>query len=68
MAQSYPPVLTAQHMLFTLQLTYIRALNEEWEAAIALQNYALMGGLEMPMSEGTDETTRNLPSASGGGN
>lgn len=67
MAQPYPPVLIAQQMLFSLQLSYIKALNEEWEAAIALQNYALMGGLEEPLSVGTDETTRNLPNAGGGG-
>jgi len=68
MAQAYPHVLTAQHLLFTLQLTYIQALNEEWRAAIALQNYALMNGLDEPMSIGSDSTTMNLPTAPGGGN
>lgn len=68
MAQAYPHVLTAQHLLFTLQLTYIQALNEEWRAAIALQNYALMNGLDEPMSVGSDSTTMNLPTAPGGGN
>ncbi|MBW4039435.1 MAG: TolC family protein [Acidobacteria bacterium] len=68
MAQSYPHVLTAQHLLFTLQLTYIQALNEEWRAAIALQNYALMNGLDEPMSIGSDSTTMNLPTAPGDGN
>jgi cobalt-zinc-cadmium efflux system outer membrane protein len=67
MAQPYPHVLTAQHLLFTLQLTYIQALNEEWRAAIALQNYTLMNGLDEPMSVGTDSTTMNLPTAPGGG-
>ncbi len=66
MAQAYPHVLTAQHMLFTLQLTYVQALNEEWKAAIALQNYTLMNGLDEPMSIGTDSTTINLPTAPGG--
>lgn len=68
MAQPYPRVLTAQKMLFTLQLTYIQALNEEWRAAIALQNYTLMNGLDEPMSVGQDSTTMNLPTAPGGNN
>ncbi len=65
MSQEYPPVLTAQHMLFTLQLGYTEALNQEWRAAIALQNYALMNGLDQPISTGTDSTTINLPTAPG---
>jgi cobalt-zinc-cadmium efflux system outer membrane protein len=63
MSQEYPPVLAAQHMLFTLQLGYTEALNEEWRAAIALQNYALMNGLDEPISTGTDSTTINLPTS-----
>jgi cobalt-zinc-cadmium efflux system outer membrane protein len=66
MALEYPAVLVAQHLLFTLQLGYIEALNQEWRAAIALQNYALMNGLEEPVSIGTDSTTINLPTAPGG--
>jgi len=65
MAQAYPHVLAAQRLLFTLQLAYIRALNEEWKAAIALQNYTLTNGLEQPMSVGTESTTMNLPTAGG---
>ncbi len=68
MAQAYPHVLTAQHMLFTLQLAYVHALAEEWSAALALQNYTLMNGLDEPMSVGSDTTTMNLPSTPGGGN
>ncbi len=68
MAQAYPHVLAAQHMLFTLQLTYLHALNEEWRAALALQNYTLMNALDEPMSVGGDTTERNLPTAPGGGN
>ncbi len=63
MAQSYPHVLTAQQMLFTLQLRYIQALDREWQAAIALQNYALMNGLDQPLNAGDDSTTLNLPAA-----
>jgi cobalt-zinc-cadmium efflux system outer membrane protein len=66
MALEYPAVLIAQHLLFTLQLGYTEALNQEWRAAIALQNYALMNGLDEPISVGTDSTTMNLPTASGG--
>lgn len=65
MSQEYPPVLSAQHMLFTLQLGYTEALNEEWQAAIALQNYALAAGLEEPVMYGSDSTTINLPTAPG---
>jgi cobalt-zinc-cadmium efflux system outer membrane protein len=65
MALEYPPVLQAQRMLFTLQLGYTGALLEEWRAAIALQNYALMNGLDEPLSTGTDSTTINLPTAPG---
>ena len=68
MAQAYPHVLTAQHMLFTLQLSYVHALDEEWRAAIALQNYTLMNGLEEPLSVGPDTTTMSLPTAPGGEN
>ena len=65
MALEYPAVLAAQHMLFTLQLGYTQALNEEWRAAIALQNYALTNGLDEPVSTGSDSTTINLPTAAG---
>jgi cobalt-zinc-cadmium efflux system outer membrane protein len=65
MALEYPAVLVAQHMLFTLQLGYTEALNQEWRAAIALQNYALMNGLGEPISTGTDSTTINLPTEPG---
>ena len=65
MSLEYPPVLTAQHMLFTLQLGYTEALNQEWRAAIALQNYALTNGLDEPVSTGDDSTTMNLPTAPG---
>ncbi len=68
MGQAYPHVLAAQRMLFTLQLTYIQALEEEWRAAIALQNYTLMNGLDEPASTGQDSTTLNLPTAPGLGN
>ncbi len=68
MAQAYPHVLTAQHMLFTLQLAYLHALNEQWRAAIALQNYTLTDGLDQPMSVGQDSTMMNTPTAPGGSN
>ena len=65
MGQSYPHVLASQKMLFTLQLSYIQALHEEWRAVIALENFTLMDGLEMPGGVGSDETMRNLPTAAG---
>lgn len=64
MALAYPNVLVAQHMLFTLQLGYVQALDREWRAAIALQNYTLMNGLDAPIDLGDDSTTLNLPTGS----
>ncbi|MEO6964890.1 MAG: hypothetical protein ABI076_03210 [Acidobacteriaceae bacterium] len=52
-------------MLFTLQLSYVPALDREWGAAIALQNYALMSGLDSAIDVGNDSTLMNLPT---GGN
>lgn len=65
MSLEYPAVLAAQHMVFILQLGYTEALNQEWRAAIALQNYALMSGLDEPIMTGNDSTTINLPTAPG---
>lgn len=61
MAQDYPAVLTAQRLLFSLQMSYVQALAGEWDAAIALENYTLMNGLEMPVAVGSDTTTMNTP-------
>ncbi|MHB1698626.1 MAG: TolC family protein [Acidobacteriaceae bacterium] len=66
MSLEYPPVLAAQEMFFTLQLGYTEALDQEWQAAIALQNYSLMDGLDDPINTGSDSTTINLPTAPGG--
>lgn len=63
MAQIYPAVLHAQGMFFTLQLNYIHALDTEWSAALALQNYTLMNSLEEPGTSGTDATDRNRPTS-----
>jgi outer membrane protein, heavy metal efflux system len=65
MAQAYPQVLVSQRTLFQLQISYIAALHDVWRSAIALQNYALTGGLDTPMSNGSSNTTINLPNASG---
>lgn len=61
MAEAYPQVLAAERMLLTLQLTYIHALESEWQAALALQNYALMNSLEEPDSAGSDALDHNRP-------
>ena len=65
MAQAYPHVLAAQRMLFELQLGYVEALRQEWEAAIALENAALTHGLEQPTGVGSDSTMINLPTGGG---
>ena len=63
MGQSYPHVLAAQRMLFTLQLGYVQALDREWQVALALQDHALSNGLDAPTDAGDDTTNMNLPSA-----
>jgi cobalt-zinc-cadmium efflux system outer membrane protein len=68
MAQNYSHVLTAQRMLFTLQQTYVHALNQEWSSAISLQNDTLQNALDETMSPGRKSSTENLPNTSGGMN
>ncbi len=64
MAQIYPEVLTAQHLLFSFQLSYLKALDAEWNAALALENYTLMNSLEDPVTTGRDDTDLNRPTGS----
>ena len=66
MAAAYPQVLVSQRTLFQLQIDYLRALSTVWISEVALENYALSGGLEAPTSDATMSTTINLPN--GGGN
>jgi len=65
MASAYPQVLVSQRTLFQLNVAYIRALQNTWMTAIALQNYALDGGLDAPQASGSYGTTLNLPDLSG---
>lgn len=46
MAMAYPQVLVSQRTLFQLQIAYLRALREQWDAANGLQSFGLNGGLE----------------------
>jgi outer membrane protein, heavy metal efflux system len=48
MGAAYPQVLVSQRTLFQLQVGYIRALENVWTNAIALQNYTLFSGLGAP--------------------
>jgi cobalt-zinc-cadmium efflux system outer membrane protein len=48
MAQAYPQVIVSQRTLFELEVHYIDSLNRIWQNAIALENYALQGGLQTP--------------------
>jgi cobalt-zinc-cadmium efflux system outer membrane protein len=66
MASAYPQVLVSQRTLFQLQISYIDALNSVWQNAIALQNFTLKGGLEMPMTTGSPTSTINLPYSGSG--
>jgi outer membrane protein, heavy metal efflux system len=53
MAMAYPQVLVSQRTLFQLQSSYIQALSNVWQNAIALQHYTLQGGLEAPTATNT---------------
>jgi outer membrane protein, heavy metal efflux system len=66
MAQAYPQVLVSQRTLFQLQISYLMTLHDVWRDAIALENYTLSGGLQTPMSSGSQTTTINLPNGNGG--
>jgi cobalt-zinc-cadmium efflux system outer membrane protein len=57
MAMAYPQVLVSQRTLFQLQIGYLTALHEVWTNAVALQNYTLTGGLDAPMSTGSQALT-----------
>jgi outer membrane protein, heavy metal efflux system len=48
MAQAYPQVIVSQRTLFELEVRYIDSLDRIWQNAIALNNFALQGGLEEP--------------------
>jgi outer membrane protein, heavy metal efflux system len=66
MAQAYPQVLVSQRTLFQLQVSYLNALHSAWQAAIALENYTLSGGLDAPTSLGSPSNSLNLPGGGGG--
>jgi cobalt-zinc-cadmium efflux system outer membrane protein len=52
MAQAYPQVIVSQRTLFELEVHYIDSLDRIWQNAIALQNFAVQGGLEKPSAAG----------------
>lgn len=64
MAMAYPQVLVSQRTLFQLQIGYLAALHDVWTNAVALQNFALSGGLDAPMSAGSRSTSINAPNSS----
>lgn len=66
MAAAYPEALISQRSLFELQVDYLRALDTEWRAALALQNETLTDGLDDSMSTVQDTTMINLPTGGGG--
>ena len=66
-ASAYPQVIISQRTLFQLRVSYIQTLESLWKSAIALQNFALSGGLDAPTPSGNSSTTINLPNSSGGG-
>jgi len=52
MAQAYPQVIVSQRTLFELEVHYIDSLDRIWQNAIALENFAVQGGLEQPSAAG----------------
>src|SRR5205823_12630620 len=66
MAAAYPLVLVSQRTLFHMQVAYIGVLQELWSNAIALENYALSGGLNALTVPGENASVVNVP-ASGEG-
>jgi cobalt-zinc-cadmium efflux system outer membrane protein len=65
MASAYPQVIVSQRTLFQLQVAYINVLKDLWSKAIALQNFTLSGGLDMPPVVGSSSTSLNLPGSAG---
>jgi cobalt-zinc-cadmium efflux system outer membrane protein len=66
MASAYPQVIVSQRTLFQLQVAYVNVLKDLWSRVIALQNFTLSGGLEMPPLTGSSSTNLNLLGAAGG--
>ena len=66
MASAYPQVIVSQRTLFQLQVAYVNVLKDLWSKAIALQNFTLSGGLEMPPVIGSSSTSLNIPGSAGG--
>jgi len=46
MSAAYPQVIISQRTLFQFEMSYILALQQVWQDAVQLQNYALSGGLD----------------------
>jgi cobalt-zinc-cadmium efflux system outer membrane protein len=61
MAAPYQPVLLSQRTLSQLQVAYINVLRSVWSSAIALEHYALSGGLSAPMPSSGGNATLNPP-------
>jgi cobalt-zinc-cadmium efflux system outer membrane protein len=63
MGSGYAQVLLSQRTLFELRVAYVRALQQAWEAEVALENDALTGGLNAPQNDGSHSVEINLPNA-----
>lgn len=66
MASAYPQVLVSQRTFFQLRTQYIQILQNIWQQAVALQNYALSDGLGAPLSSSVLDTNLNPPNSSAG--
>ena len=67
MGAAYPEVIVSQRTFFQLQVSYIHVLEDLWRNTVALQNFALSGGLEPPPSSADSSTTINQPGSGGSG-
>ena len=66
MAAAYPQVLIAQRTLFQTSERYLRAIEDAHRAALQIQGFLLVDGLEAPPAPGQTETgirTGELPGA-----
>lgn len=52
MAAAYPQTLISQRTLFQLEVEYVQALENAWQAALGIRGFGLMDGLSAPVASG----------------
>lgn len=61
MAAAYPQVLVAQRSLFEANERFIDAAEQAWRAAVELQGFVLVGGLDPPALPGGSPSSETMP-------